>query len=50
MKIEISGEVCRGLKVEIFRRFGDLKKGDIKSTVEEAIRDWIEKGGGKVSR
>jgi len=44
-KVEISHEVDKALRDEIYKRSGGFKKGDIKAAVEEAILNWIQRGG-----
>jgi hypothetical protein len=43
MYVMLSDVLERKFREEVFKRYG-MKKGNIAKAVEEAIKDWIEKG------
>jgi len=43
MTIDISDELDEQFRKAVFNRFG-MKRGNIAMAIEEAIKDWINKG------
>ena len=46
MTIDISDELDKQFREAIFNRFG-MKRGNLTIAIEEAIKDWINKGSDK---